>query len=447
MNINTNMDHNLIPAVKDEVHIVRVKTPERRRFVLCLASKGKEIVPSKDTCHLITLCDGRHTIGEIISHFVEISGEEPCSIENQLEAIFERLVENEAIQFYTIPTPQEIPPEIELAHSLEHIIMEITNVCNLNCMHCYNDSGCRTENELTLEEVYKVIDEIKNLGVLRITLSGGEPLMHPHFFEIAEYIKEHNLELGLFTNGTLITKDVAKTLKNLSFLKVTVSIDSLTPDIHDQFRGKKGAWKKTMEGINHLKAEGITIKPAIALSKLNLSEIVDLFTLFCEEGVDDYQLMPVFATGRDLLLDFDVSPGEYENVAKNIFVLEKKYNTKPHSLTGEKKTANCGIGTYSLVIKSNGDVVPCPAFGRKAVLGNVRDQSLKSTWNDSSLLNELRKVDAHNHPVCGLCDFFEYCKGGCIANVCLATGNIDVCDPYTCAYVRASRHAAEYRTD
>ena len=441
------MDSTLIPAVRDDVHIVRVKTPEHRQFVICLPSKGKEITPSTDTCHLITLCDGRHTIGEIVSHFVEISGENPSSIENQLEEIFERLVENEVIQFYTVPTPKKIPPEIELIHSLEHVVMEITNACNLNCIHCYNDSGYKTEDELTLTEVYKVIDEIKDVGVPRITLSGGEPLMHPHFFEIAEYIKDHNLELGLFTNGTLITEDVAKTLKNLSFLKVTVSIDSLTPDIHDQFRGKKGCWEKTMEGINHLKAEGIIVNPAIALSKLNLEGVVDLFTFFCEERVLDYQLMPVFATGRDLLFDFGVSPKEYENVARNIFIVEKKYNAKPHSFPEKKKTANCGIGTYSLVIKSNGDVVPCPAFGRKAVLGNVRDQLLKHIWNDSFLLNELREVDAHNHPVCGLCDFFEYCKGGCIANVCFATGNIDVCDPYTCAYVRASQHAAEYRTD
>ncbi|MBU7030830.1 MAG: hypothetical protein HXS48_28110, partial [Theionarchaea archaeon] len=135
------MDLGRIPAVRDDVHILRVKTPERQRIVLCLASKGKEIIPSEDTCHLITLCDGMHTVEEIVSHFVEISGEDPSSVETQLEKIFERLVEVEVIQFYDVPTPREIPPEVELVHSLEHIVMEITNACNLNCIHCYNDSG------------------------------------------------------------------------------------------------------------------------------------------------------------------------------------------------------------------------------------------------------------------------------------------------------------------
>lgn len=437
------MDIGRIPAVRDDVHILRVKTPERQRVVLCLASKGKEIIPSEDTCHLIALCDGTHTVEEIVSHFVQISGEHPSSVETQLEKIFERLVEVEVIQFYDVPTPRQIPPEVELVHSLEHIVMEITNACNLNCIHCYNDSGHKIRDELTLTEFYKVINEMKNLGVLRITLSGGEPLLHPQFFEIAQYIRDKGLELGLFTNGTLITRNVAKTLRDLSFLKVTVSVDSLTPDVHDYFRGRKGAWKKTMEGINHLKAEGMPIKPAVALSKFNKAEIVDLLTFFLEQKFNDYQLMPVFATGRKVPLDFDISPEEYEKVVKDVFILEKKYKTKPHSLTGKKKTVNCGVGTYSLVIKSNGDVVPCPAFGRRVLVGNVKDQSLKSIWNDSPLLNQLRNLDCHNHPVCKTCDVLEYCRGGCIANVCLRTGNLEVCDPYTCAYVRASTYAAE----
>lgn len=435
------MDLSLIPAVKKDVHILRVKTPERRRFVLYIASKGREITPTEDTCHLLTLCDGKHTIEEIVSHFVEISDEDPSSIEAQVNEILRKLEENEVIEYFNIHSPVEIPPEVELIHSLEHVVMEITNACNLNCIHCYNDSGRTLHDELTLEEIYRVIDELKILGVPRITLSGGEPLIHPHFFEIAQYIQDHFLELGLFTNGTLITEDIARKLKDLSFLKVAVSVDSLNPAIHDSFRGKKGAWKRTTEGIKILRKEGIEVKPAIALSTYNVGEIVDLRRHLLEEGFNDCQLMPVFATGRNLQCS-SITPEEYEKVLREILILEEKYRAKSH-IAGKKKTINCGVGTYSLVIKSNGDVVPCPAFGRKVLLGNVRDQSLKSIWNDSPVLNQLRTLDAQNHPVCGTCEFLEYCRGGCIANVCLATGTIDVHDLYTCAFVKASRYVAE----
>lgn len=437
------MDLTLIPAVNPHVHMLRVKTPEHRRVVLSLASQGKEIIPDEATSQLITLCDGTHTVKEIVAHFVEISGEEAASIEPQLVKALEELAANDVIHFYAVPTPRTIPPEVELIHPLGQIFMEITNACNLKCIHCYNDSGQKRVGELTLKEIYQVIDEAKNLGVLRITLSGGEPLVHPHFFEIAQYIRDQGLELELFTNGTLITKKVAKKLKELAFLQVSVSLDSLTPEIHDFFRGRKGAWKKTMDGIYYLKRESIKIKPAVALSKLNLEEVIGLRTFFFEEGFTDYQLMPVFATRRKKLLDVGITPEEYEKAVRDVFILEKDHKTKSKSLDEPRKTVNCGIGTYSVVVRSDGGVIPCSAFGDEALVGNVRDQSLKDMWNDSPVLNRLRALDAQHHPVCCECDVFEYCRGGCIANVSLATGTLDVCDPYTCAYVRVSQYTIQ----
>lgn len=436
----TYMDVTLIPAVPPDVHILRVKTPERRRVVLSLASQGKEIIPNEATSDLIALCDGTRTVKEIVAHFVEISGEDPALIESQIVEVLEGLAAHDVIRFYTVPTPRDIPPEVELIHPLGQLYMEITNACNLKCIHCYNDSGHKQADELTLKELYQVIDEAKKLGVLRITISGGEPLVHPHFFEIAEYIRDQGLELELFTNGTLITKKVARKLKDLAFLQVSVSLDSVTPEIHDFFRGRKGAWKKTMEGIRNLKEESMKIKPAIALSKLNLKEVIELHTFLVEEELTDYRLMPVFATRRETPLDIGITPEEYENALRDVFVLEKDHEVKSKPFVEPRKEANCGIGTYSLVIRSDGGVIPCSAFGDEALLGNVRDQSLKDIWNDSPVLNRLRALDARNHPVCSRCDVFAYCRGGCIANVSLATGTLDVCDPYTCAYVRVSQH-------
>lgn len=397
------MDLNLIPVVREEVYIRRVRTPEKRVFVLCIASKGKEIIPSEDTSRLIMLCDGRHTVGEIVSSFQEISGEDPSSIASQVEEILQNLLEKEAIQFCDLPTSREIPAEVELVHPLEEVNMEITNACNLNCIHCYNNAGQKTDDELSLEETFRVIDEMKRLAVARITLSGGEPLVHPHFLEIAQYIKDHHFEVGLFTNGTFVTRAVARALKELSFLKVSVSVDSLNPDIHDHFRGKKGAWRKTMEGIRNLKAENVTIKPAIAMTRLNLEEVVDMCAFFLKEGFGECQLMPVFTTGRKVPFNFGISPEEYGKVLRDVILLEKEYKTKSR-LTGKKKLLNCGVGTFSLVIKSNGDVIPCPAFGRNALLGNVRDQSLNYLWNESDLLDRLRHLDAQDHPVCSVCE-------------------------------------------
>ena len=438
------MNLDLIPVLRDDVQISRVKTPESRQTILYISSKGRKITPNEATCELINMCDGKRTLGEIVSHFVEISGEEPSSIEEQLKKILNRLLESEAIEFLEIPTLKDISSEIELLHPLEEIIIELTNDCNLNCVHCYNDSGHKREDELTLEEIYQLIDEIKRLGVLKINLSGGEPLMHPHFFEIAHYIRDSSLGLDLFTNGTLVTRRVAEKLKALNVLKVSVSLDSVTPEIHDVFRGKKGAWKRTIKGIQNLKTEGITIKVAVSLSQLNLEEVVPLLEFFQKEGLHEYKFMPVFATGRKPPLEVGISPGDFEKASRTLFVWKKNHNIESQSFIKREGMLNCGIGCSSLVIKSNGDVVPCPAFGRKAVLGTIRDQSLKSIWNDSSLLNRLRNLNAESHPICKKCNLLEYCKGGCVANVCLSTGEFQLCDPFACSSMRAQEYAQNF---
>jgi len=435
------MNLDLIPVLRDDVQISRVKTPESRQTILYISSKGRKITPNEATCELINMCDGKRTLGEIVSHFVEISGEEPSSIEGQLKKILNRLLESEAIEFLEVPTLKDMSSEIELLHPLEEIVIEITNNCNLNCIHCYNDSGHKGEDELTLEEIYQLIDEIKRLGVLKINLSGGEPLMHPHFFEIAHYIRDSSLGLDLFTNGTLVTRRVARKLKELNVLKVSVSLDSVTPEIHDVFRGKKGAWKRTIKGIQNLKTEGITIKVAVSLSQLNLEEVVPLLEFFQKEGFHEYKFMPVFATGRKPPLEVGISPGDFEKASRTLFVWKKNHNIESHSLVKREGMLNCGIGTNRLIIKSNGDVTPCSAFGRKAVLGTIRDQSLESIWNDSPLLNKLRNLDAGSHPVCSKCDLLEYCRGGCIANVCLSTGDFQLCDPFTCSSMKALKYA------
>ena len=195
------MDFNLTPVLRDDVQVSRIKTPEGLKIVVYISSKGTKITPNDATVQLLLLCDGMHTLAEIVSHFVKAANEERSTIEEDVEKIVERLEAREVIELCDTFNPRAIPPEVELIHPLESIVLEITDACNLKCIHCYNDSGKKRRNELTLEEIYKLIDEAKRIGVLRVNVSGGEPLVHPHFFEIAEYIRDCSLGLELFTNG------------------------------------------------------------------------------------------------------------------------------------------------------------------------------------------------------------------------------------------------------
>jgi len=441
-NPSTCMDFSLIPVLRDDIHVSQVKTPEGRKIVVYISSKGTKITPNDATVQLLLFCDGMHTLAEIVSHFVKAANEERSTIEEDVEKIVERLEAREVIELCDTFNPRAILPEVELIHPLESIVLEITDACNLKCIHCYNDSGNKRRNELTLEEIYKLIDEAKRIGVLRVNVSGGEPLMHPYFFEIAEYIRDCTLGLELFTNGTLVTRDCARKLKDLNILKVSLSLDSLNHKIHDSFRGKKGAWEKTMAGIQNLKLMGVRIEPAVSLSQRNMKEVIPLCEFFFKEGFTTYRFMAVIATGRETPLEIGITPADLEEAYKKILVWQKNHGIQYDSL-GEIKGMNCGIGSELLVIKSDGDVAPCSPFGRRIILGNTRDQSLHTIWNDSPLLNVLRNLDARNHPVCSTCRLLNFCRGGCIANVYTARGELQMHDPFSCAYRRAQEYVEE----
>lgn len=202
------MSLNFIPRIRDDVQISRVNTLEGLHFVLYISSHGRKITPNAPPRELLVLCDGTHTLKEISSHFAKVSNESPSTIEGQLERILERLIQSEAIQLCEDITPRDIPPEVELSYPLEEVVMEVTTACNLKCVHYYIDAGQKREGELTSEEIFCTIDEVKRLGAL--------------FFEKGGYIRDSALGLELFTNGVLVTRAVAKNLKDLNVLTVSV---------------------------------------------------------------------------------------------------------------------------------------------------------------------------------------------------------------------------------
>jgi uncharacterized radical SAM superfamily Fe-S cluster-containing enzyme len=124
------------------------------------------------------------------------------------------------------------------------VVWDYTNLCNLKCKHCYANAGKFANDELTTEQKYEVVDQLDKAGVVAIAFSGGEPLMRKDLFEIASYTKEKGMYASIATNGTLISKGVAKKLKKIGIDYVEISLDHVNPVIHDRFRGVRGAWKK-----------------------------------------------------------------------------------------------------------------------------------------------------------------------------------------------------------
>jgi MoaA/NifB/PqqE/SkfB family radical SAM enzyme len=153
------------------------------------------------------------------------------------------------------------------------VVWNITRRCNLRCLHCYSDSEAREyPGELSLEQCRAVIDDLADFGVPAVLLSGGEPMIHPQFFELAGHARARGLRLTLSTNGTLIDRAAAQRLKDVGFAYIGISLDGIGAT-HDYFRGKKGAFEKTVSAFRHCKAVGQKVGLRLTLSQNNISDL------------------------------------------------------------------------------------------------------------------------------------------------------------------------------
>ena len=159
------------------------------------------------------------------------------------------------------------------------VVWNITRRCNLKCVHCYAQATKEAEaNELTTQEGKKLIDDLAGFGVPVLLFSGGEPLVRKDLPELAEYAVQKGMRAVISTNGTLITPQMARKLKDIGLSYVGISLDGMS-SINDEFRGVKGSFNAAMKGIENCQAVGIKVGLRFTINKANADEIGKIFDL------------------------------------------------------------------------------------------------------------------------------------------------------------------------
>ncbi|HAM73752.1 MAG TPA: hypothetical protein DCM86_19120, partial [Verrucomicrobiales bacterium] len=178
------------------------------------------------------------------------------------------------------------------------VVWNITRRCNLKCIHCYSDSEAREyPGELTWDQCRGVIDDLAAYGVPGVLLSGGEPLIHPRFFDIAGYARSKGLRVTLSTNGTLIDPEAATRIKSLGFAYVGISLDGIGAT-HDHFRGREGCFDKTVQAFRHCKAVGQKVGLRLTLSRNNIDDIDRILDFIEAENIDRVCFYHLVYSGR-----------------------------------------------------------------------------------------------------------------------------------------------------
>lgn len=316
----------------------------------------------------------------------------------------------------------------------------ITNGCNLACRHCWITptfvNGKPSPGDcLDLDLLKLAVQEGKTLGLRNAKLTGGEPVLHPRFVEIVDYLSGENIKLNMETNGTLIDADLAKHLKNNSTMwHISVSLDSVNPEKHDQFRGVKGAFNAAVKGIKHLVSAGFKPQVIMCPHRGNIDEVEELVKLVVSLGAGSVKFNPVTATGRGQIMEqhgetlgFDevirlvrFIRGELQDRTpiRLIISIPPALSTIKEILRERRAGGECGVRNI-MGILGDGEIALC-GIGRnipELCFGRLGKDSLREAWISHPTLVKLRKdLDGEFPGICGDCVHAKRCMTHCVAN-------------------------------
>jgi radical SAM protein with 4Fe4S-binding SPASM domain len=197
------------------------------------------------------------------------------------------------------------------------IFWEVTKGCNLRCVHCRaTATELSSPSDLSTDKALAVIDQIAAAANPILVLSGGEPLFRSDIFQLARYGTDKGLRVALATNGTLVTKDVARMIVNAGVKRVSISLDGADAETHDTFRGIPGAFEAAVYGLRNLKALGMSVQINMTIARHNAHQLPQVLELAKSLGADalhTFLLVPV-GCGVDIAEKEMVPPAEYEKM-------------------------------------------------------------------------------------------------------------------------------------
>ncbi|ADG82001.1 radical SAM protein [Thermincola ferriacetica] len=341
------------------------------------------------------------------------------------------------------------------------VVWNSTRTCNLKCIHCYAHADAKKfEGELTTEEAKKFIDDLAEFKVPVLLFSGGEPLIRPDFFELAEYAASKGIRPTISTNGTLIDKETAKRIKKIGVGYVGISLDGLRED-NDNFRKHPGAFDAALRGIRNCLEIGQRVGLRFTINRHNIHALNDILDLIEEEGIPRVCFYHLVYSGRgsemvkeditreearaamDLIMDRTID-FHRRGLQKEILTVDNHCDAVYMYLRAKEKYPELADRAYELMMTNGGnrtgiaigDVdwygnVHPDQFTQNHTFGNVKERKFGEIWTDMSnpILAGLKDRKPLLKGRCAKCKWLNVCNGNFRARAEAVTGDFWESDP------------------
>jgi radical SAM protein len=358
--------------------------------------------------------------------------------------------------------PEEFP--IDFSERPYIVIWEVTQACDLACVHCRASAQSRRNPlELSTEEGKRLIDEIAQMQVPVFVLTGGDPIKRPDLFELIEHARSVGVRVSLTPSATpLLTRDVIQRLRQSGLARLAVSVDGSYREVHDAFRGMSGSFDRTMEAIEWANEVGLPVQINTTFSRSNVGDFDNIAALMETKRIALWSVFFLVPTGRGRIAEL-LSADEFEGVFAKLYQLSKRahFHIKTteaqhyrrymlQQQVAERRNGGERLGDNTAKVQDTigrvprglndgkgfvfvshlGEVFPSGFLPFSA--GNVRSDSLSRIYRESSIFQQLRD-DSQLGGKCGACEFRHIC-GGSRARAYALTGD-PLAEESCCSYV------------
>ncbi len=422
-------------ALADETRLH--STPDGASLLVGSASSLNDpnlFTVNKTASTILRLCDGTRTTGDLVQELASMFSTEPSCIEQDVSEFLADALASELVKECEQPTHQVIQETGDPDYYFPlHVMVELTKDCNLECVHCYRGSGPTKFPRMETGKLLEILIQLKRIGVRIVELTGGEPLMHPDFLDIVDFVGREFENFAVVSNGVLWTqRHVDQVARYKDHVTVQIDLDGPNAEIHQKVRVTSRSFERAVETIKRLKAASLRVRAAMNVLPDTLQYVEETLQLAKSLGVDWFAFAQVQQLGRanGLNLQYTEEQGKYlQNLAKRLPSEFPEFVSR-HSESTLKALAdigNCGAGYRSVVLSPTGKVRPCVMFPEEVmVMGDLAQQSVHEVFRQEQM-NFMHDLRSPGSDCDQKCPHLNECRGCYARSISVQTRNDSSC--------------------